>query len=110
LEEEVNGADLHLLWTAGIFVVMLLVIGFYCILVSRNLIRILIGIEVLAKAITLAIVAVGYAIKNTALSQTLAITVIIIEVFVIAIAAGLVINIYRKHDSLSADNLENLKG
>jgi NADH-quinone oxidoreductase subunit K len=106
----VNGTDLHLLWTAGIFVVMLLVIGFYCILVSRNLIRILIGLEVLAKAITLGIVAVGYATKNTGLSQALAITVIIIEVFVIAVAAGLVINIYRKHDSLSADNLENLKG
>jgi len=106
----VSGANLHLLWTAGAFVVMLLVIGFYCILVSRNLIRILIGLEILAKAITLSIIAVGYATKNTALSQALAITVIIIEVFVIAIAAGLVINIYQKHDSLSTENLENLKG
>jgi NADH-quinone oxidoreductase subunit K len=106
----VNGEQLHLLWAAGAFVVILLFIGFYCILVSRNLIRILIGLEVLAKAITLGIVAVGYATKNTALSQSLAITVIIIEVFVIAIAAGLVINIYRKHDSLSTENLENLKG
>ena len=105
-----NGAQLHLLWTAGVFVLMLLFIGFYCILVSRNLIRILIGLEVLAKAITLAIVAAGYVTKNTALSQSLAITVIIVEVFVIAIAAGLVINISRKHDSLSTDNLENLKG
>ncbi|HVP58585.1 MAG TPA: NADH-quinone oxidoreductase subunit K [bacterium] len=105
-----SGANLHLLWTAGAFVVMLLVIGFYCILVSRNLIRILIGLEILAKAITLSIIAVGYATKNTALSQALAITVIIIEVFVIAIAAGLVINIYQKHDSLSTENLENLKG
>jgi NADH-quinone oxidoreductase subunit K len=106
----VNASQLHLLWAAGIFAVMLLSIGFYCILVTRNLIRILIGIEVLAKAITLGIVAVGYATGNMALSQSLAITVIIIEVFVVAVAAGIVINIYRHNESLSTKNIENLKG
>jgi NADH:ubiquinone oxidoreductase subunit K len=106
----VSGEQLHLLWAAGISVVVLLFIGFYCILVTRNLIRILIGLEVLAKAITLGIVAVGYATNNMALSQSLVITVIIIEVFVLAVAAGIVINIYRHHDSLSTKNIENLKG
>jgi NADH-quinone oxidoreductase subunit K len=106
----VSAANLDMLWTAGIFVVMLLFIGFYCILVSRNLIRILIGLEVLAKAITLGVIAVGYATKNTALAQSLAITIIIVEVFVVAIAAGIVINIYRHHESLSTDNIQNLKG
>jgi NADH-quinone oxidoreductase subunit K len=106
----VSATNLDMLWTAGIFVVMLLFIGFYCILVSRNLIRILIGLEVLAKAITLGVVAVGYATKNTALAQSLAITIIIVEVFVVAIAAGIVINIYRHHESLSTDNIQNLKG
>jgi NADH-quinone oxidoreductase subunit K len=106
----VSASQLHLLWAAGIFVVMLLSIGFYCILVTRNLIRILIGLEVLAKAITLGIVAVGYATGNMALSQSLAITVIIIEVFVVAVAAGIVINIYRHHESLSTKNIQNLKG
>ena len=105
-----SASQLHLLWAAGIFVVMLLFIGFYCILVTRNLIRILIGLEVLAKAITLGIVAVGYVTGNMALSQSLAITVIIIEVFVVAVAAGIVINIYRHHESLSTKNIENLKG
>jgi NADH:ubiquinone oxidoreductase subunit K len=97
----VNASQLHLLWAAGIFAVMLLSIGFYCILI---------GIEVLAKAITLGIVAVGYATGNMALSQSLAITVIIIEVFVVAVAAGIVINIYRHNESLSTKNIENLKG
>jgi NADH-quinone oxidoreductase subunit K len=106
----VSASQLHFLWAAGIFVVMLLSIGFYCILVTRNLIRILIGLEVLAKAITLGIVAVGYATGNMALSQSLAITVIIIEVFVLAVAAGIVINIYRHNESLSTKNIENLKG
>ena len=99
-----------LVWVAGIFTVLLLFAGFYCILVTRNLIRILIGIEVLAKGITLGIVAVGYATGNMALTQSLAITVIIVEVFVVAIAAGIVINIYKHNDSLSVKNIENLKG
>jgi NADH:ubiquinone oxidoreductase subunit K len=99
-----------LIWTAGIFSVLLLFIGFYCILATRNLIRILIGIEVLSKGITLGIVAVGYATGNVALTQSLAITVIVIEVFVVAIAAGIVISLYKHHDSLSVKNIENLKG
>ena len=99
-----------LVWAAGIFTVLLLFVGFYCILATRNLIRILIGIEVLAKGITLGIVAVGYATANVALTQSLAITVIIVEVFVVAIAAGIVINIYKHTDSLSVKNIENLKG
>jgi NADH-quinone oxidoreductase subunit K len=99
-----------LVWTAGIFTVLLLFIGFYCILATRNLIRILIGIEVLSKGITLGIVAVGYATGNMALTQSLAITVIIIEVFVVAVAAGIVISLYKHHESLSVKNIEKLKG
>ncbi|MFH0921787.1 MAG: NADH-quinone oxidoreductase subunit K [Fibrobacterota bacterium] len=103
-------APLPLLWAAGIFTVLLLFIGFYCILATRNLIRILIGIEVLSKGITLGIIAVGYAVGNMALAQSLAITVIIVEVFVVAIAAGIIINLNRHHGSVSARNIENLKG
>jgi NADH-quinone oxidoreductase subunit K len=99
-----------LVWCAGILSVLLLFTGFYCILVTRNLIRILIGIEVLSKGITLAIVAVGYATGNMALTQSLAITVIIIEVFVVAVAAGIIISLYRHHESLSVRNIEKLKG
>ena len=99
-----------LIWIAGIFTVLLIFTGFYCILVTRNLIRILIGIEVLSKGITLGIVAAGYATGNMALTQSLAITVIIIEVFVVAVAAGIVINLYNHHGSVSVKNIENLKG
>jgi NADH:ubiquinone oxidoreductase subunit K len=64
----------------------------------------------LSKGITLGIISVGYAIGNMALAQSLAITVIIVEVFVVAVAAGIIINLYRHNDSLSTRNIENLKG
>lgn len=40
------------------FIVMLLITGFYYILATRNMIRILLGAEILTKAVTIAIVVV----------------------------------------------------
>lgn len=99
-----------MVWASGLFAVLLLLAGFYCILATRNLIRVLIGIEILSKGVTLGIIAVGKATGNTALTQSLVITVIIVEVFVVAVAAGIIINLYRRHGSLSVGNIENLKG
>ena len=93
-----------------IFIPLLLVAGLYCIIVTRNLIRILIGVELLSKAVVLTIVVAGYVTNRMALAQAMAITMIIIEVVVIAIAAGIIINIFRHYDSLDTRNLEQMKG
>ena len=100
----------ELLRVSAVFVIMLLVTGFYYLLLTRNLVRILIGLEFLTKAVTLAIIVAGYATGNTALAQSFAILVITIEVFVIAVAAGMVIRIYKKTDSLNVKNITELKG
>jgi len=100
----------ELLRVSAVFVIMLLVTGFYYLLLTRNLVRILIGLEFLTKAVTLAIIVAGYATGNTALAQSFAILVITIEVFVIAVAAGVVIRIYKKTDSLNVKNITELKG
>ena len=98
---------LMLFWMA---VVLLLVTGFYCLLVTRNLIRILIALEILTKAVTLLLIGVGYATGRTALAQTFVITLIIIEVVVIAVAAGIVIGLYRHNGTLDTRKMRNLKG
>lgn len=96
--------------TGVIFVILLAVTALYCILFSRNLIRILIGLELLIKAVTLLIALAGYIIGNMALAQTLIITLIVIEVVVIAVAAGIVIGAQRHNQSLDVRTLQNLKG
>ncbi|MDD5687391.1 MAG: NADH-quinone oxidoreductase subunit K [Elusimicrobia bacterium] len=93
-----------------IFIVLLIVIGFYYILATRNLIRILLGLEIITKAVTLAIIVVGYITNNMPLAQSLVIIIIIIEVFVIAIAAGVIIRIYKHTDSIDVRNIKTLKG
>ena len=91
-------------------IVMLSIAGLYCILVTRNLMRVLIGIELLMKAVTLLLIAAGYTAGRTALAQGLVITLIVIEVVVIAIMAGVILSIYRNTGSLDSSNLKNLKG
>jgi NADH-quinone oxidoreductase subunit K len=98
---------LSIFWPFCLFIVILFVIGFYCLLVTYNLIRVLIGLELLIKAVTLLLVLVGYVTQHEALVQSLVITLIVIEVVV---AAGLVIGLYRHNNSLDVRPLRNLKG
>ena len=94
----------------GFFIILLSICGFYCILVTRNLIRVIIGLELLIKAVTLLIIVAGYVTGKTALCQGLVITVIVIEVIVVVVAGGLVLNSYRINGDLDARHLERLKG
>lgn len=94
----------------GTSIVLLLVIGLYCVLVAKNVIRILIGIEILTKAATLAIVFAGYLTGRVALAQCLAITLIVVEVVVIAVAAGIAVGIFNRNGSLATSELKSLKG
>jgi NADH:ubiquinone oxidoreductase subunit K len=91
-------------------VALLLVTGLYCILLTKNLLRILIGLEILMKAVTLLLITAGYLTGWNTISQSFVITLIIIEVVVMVIACGLIIGIYRYNDTLSTKKLKNLKG
>jgi len=94
----------------GIFIIMLGACGFYCIIVTRNFIRTMIGLEILTKAVTLLIIVAGYVSNRIALAQSLAITLIVVEVVVIAMAAGIVFGIFKQIGSLNVTKLRNLKG
>ncbi|MFH0801941.1 MAG: NADH-quinone oxidoreductase subunit K [bacterium] len=97
-------------WQFIIFIILLFVTGIYCIMVTRNFIRVLIGLEILTKAVTLLIVLAGFATGHIALAQAYVVTLIVIEVVVIAVAAGIVIGVFRVNKSLDVTKLRNLKG
>ncbi len=82
----------------------------YCMLVSRNLIRIIIGMELLTKAVTLLIAVCGYVTNRMALAQSMIITLIVIEVVVIAVAAGIVVGSYQHTGGVSSKDLRDLHG
>ncbi|MCX5726445.1 MAG: NADH-quinone oxidoreductase subunit K [Candidatus Saganbacteria bacterium] len=99
-----------LFWMFGIFVVCTLVCGIYCMLMTYNLLRVLIGLEIVIKAVTLMLVAAGYLSGHTALAQGIVITVIVIEVVVMIVAAGVVVGFQRHYDSLNVKNTRMMKG
>jgi NAD(P)H-quinone oxidoreductase subunit 4L len=92
------------------FTAVLLFTGVYCLLTMRNLIKLFIGIEVIGKAVSLALIATGLAKKSILAAQSLVITYIVVEVSVVAVALALIINIYRKNRSLDIRQLAKLKG
>jgi multisubunit Na+/H+ antiporter MnhC subunit len=105
-----NGGNLQLFWLFAIFVIMLFIIGLYCMIITINLIRALIGLELLIKAVTLLIITTGYITGQIALTQSLVITLIVIEVVVMTVAVGIVLGIYRHTGSLDSRSIRKLKG
>ncbi|MGQ9465147.1 MAG: NADH-quinone oxidoreductase subunit NuoK [bacterium] len=90
--------------------VFLVLIGLYCLLSMRNLIKLFIGIEVIAKGVTLALITASAMRGQILTGQGLVITFIVIEVCVVATALAIIINIYRHTGALDIRKLTKLKG
>lgn len=92
------------------FVGLLFFIGLYCLFSSRNLVKLLIGLEIMSKSVVLSFITAGYFRGETFFSQSLVITFIVVEVSLVAVALALVINAYRNTGSLDIQKLARLKG
>jgi multisubunit Na+/H+ antiporter MnhC subunit len=92
------------------FAAGLLFVGIYCLLTMKNVIKLFIGIEVISKGVSLALLATGFVKKNILLAQSLVITFIVVEVSLVATALAIIINIYRHTKSLDIRKLTKLKG
>jgi multisubunit Na+/H+ antiporter MnhC subunit len=93
-----------------IFVGLLFFIGLFALLTSRNMIKLLIGLEIMAKSVVLSFITAGYVRGETFFSQSLVITFIVIEVSLMAVALALVINAHRNTGGLDIRSLARLKG
>ena len=93
-----------------ILILLLFMIGFYCLLATFNLIRLLIALELMIKAVTLLLIYAGSQSQHLALSQSMVITLIVIEVVVMVVAAGVVLGLHRFHNSLNTKYIKHLKG
>ncbi len=97
-------------WPYFAFFILLLVDGLWCMLATFNLLRILIGLEILMKSVTFLLIVAGYLSGRMALAQAMVITVIVIEVVIVVVAAGVILGFFKKHDSLNVRNTRALKG
>jgi NADH:ubiquinone oxidoreductase subunit K len=99
----------RMFWPYGVFTVLLAVTGLYCLIGSFNLVRALIGAELLIKAVTILLIAAGAVTGHTALAQALVITFIVVEVVIMAVALGVVVGIERHNKTLDVRALDNVK-
>ena len=92
------------------FAAALVFAGLLGLLLRRNLIKLFIAIEVIAKGISLLLLGTGFAKGNILVAQTLVVTFIVVEVSLVATALAIIINIYRHTGSLDIRKLTKLKG
>ena len=90
--------------------VLLIAIGIYSMVITQNLIRILLSVEIMTKAATLLIIGAGHMCGNMGAAQSYVITVIVIEVIILVVATGIVFGIYKDSGSLNPKKQNNLKG
>jgi multisubunit Na+/H+ antiporter MnhC subunit len=91
-------------------IVGLFAIGFYAIAATRNLVKVLLGLQILGKAATLTFVLGGFLLDDLGRAQAIMFTIIVIEVVVAALALALMINVYHSTGSLNVGTLRRLRG
>lgn len=96
------------LWMFGA-VVALLGVGLYGLLINRHLIKLVVSLQVMAKAAIVALVGAGNAVGQTGLAQSLALTVIVVDTVVTVIALALAVQIKRQTGALDTAALSRLR-
>jgi NADH:ubiquinone oxidoreductase subunit K len=95
---------------ALIGVIGLLGVGFYGLMASRNLIKIVVALQILVKGALLGLVAAGNANGQIGLSQSMALTVIVADTVVAVMGIALGVQIRRRSGSLDVATLSRLRG
>jgi NADH:ubiquinone oxidoreductase subunit K len=93
-----------------IAVLGLLAIGLYGLLAVRNLIKVVIVLQILGKSVLLALIAAGRASGQINLGQSLALTFIVADTVVAAIGLALAVQVRRRLGTLDARELGSLRG
>jgi NADH-quinone oxidoreductase subunit K len=84
-------------------------IGLYGLLITRNLITVVVALQVLVKGALLAIVAAGAASGKINLGQSLAVMVIVVDTVVAVIGLALALQVKRRMGTLDVKELSTLQ-
>lgn len=85
-------------------------IGLYGLLITRNLIKVVIALQIMVKGALLALVMAGRASDQLALGQSLAMTVIVADTVVAVIGLAFAVQVKRLRGTLDLHALAELRG
>ena len=91
-------------------VVGLLAVGFYGLLIARNLIKVVMVLQILIKAAVLALVLAGKLGSNMGLGMSTAATVIVADTIVAVVGLALAVQVRRRFGTLDVPKISTLKG
>ena len=92
-----------------ILVIGLIGIGFYALLISRNLIKVVVALQILVKGSMVALVLAGNMNGQVNLGQSLALTVVVADTIVAVIGLSLAVQIRRHFGTLDLKALTTLR-
>ena len=103
--------------------IILILLGLYCVVIKKNLIKIIIGIAIIEYAVNLFIVVVGYRLEGHApivergvkwvyvdpLPQALVLTAIVIGLATTVLMVAIAIRLYERYGTLDIREIRKLK-
>ena len=93
-----------------ISVIGLFGVGLYGLLITRNLIKIVLVLQILVKSVVLALVLAGDVGGNPGLGQSLAATVIVADTLVAVVGLALGVQVRRRFGTLDIPQISTLRG
>lgn len=90
--------------------VLLFLIGLFCLLTRRNVIKQVFGLKIMLQGVTLSLIHAGHLRGDMRFAETMVISALVVETIVIAIALALIVNIFRHYPSGDIDRLDRLRG
>lgn len=91
-------------------VIALLGVGFYGLLITRNLIKVVMVLQILVKAVILALVLAGKLSGNMGLGISTAATVIVADTIVAVVGLALAVQVRRRFGTLDVPKISTLRG
>jgi NADH:ubiquinone oxidoreductase subunit K len=91
-------------------VIALLGVGFYGLLITRNLIKVVLVMQILIKAVILALILAGKMSGNLGLGQSTAATVIVADTIVAVVGLALGVQVRRRFGTLDVPKISTLRG
>lgn len=91
-------------------VIGLLGMGLYGLLITRNLIKVVLVLQILVKSAILALVLAGKVGGNLGLGQSLAVTVIVADTVVAVVGLALAVQVRRRFGTLDVPQISTLRG
>lgn len=94
----------------AIFTVLgLLGIGFYGLLTQRNLVKLVVSLQILVKGSLLGLVVAGRLSGRTDLGQSMAMTFLVVDTIVAVISLALLVQIRKRFGTLDIKDLTTLR-